>query len=172
MKIEFPLPIRTSYVRVTVLVLCVISIWIQSVFHIYLLQIFVAVIALTSAIALPIFLKRFSLYSLLLFVIGVLFLASAAIGNAYDTIVRQLPIMSQIEFSKIMQPQQVSYGLSQTGFGLVFLAITLAVFLVKKLPEESTQKKKRLYFLLIGSSATIFLLTMGTTSIIKGLGKL
>ena len=77
----------------------------------YLLKVVLAVFAFTVALSLPIHQKQVSVFSILLFISGILFLISGAVEQAYDSVVRPLPVLSQIEFSKIMRPQQISRGL-------------------------------------------------------------
>lgn len=75
-----------------------------------------------------------------LVVIAILFLLSSGVDNAYNAIVKPLPIPEQIEFSRIIRLTQVSRGLSTLGYGIFYLAISVELSRPSKLSEKSKSK--------------------------------
>ena len=130
-----------------------------------------AIIIIAIAVALPIRQKHFSPYSIFLIVSGILFLLSGLIDEAYHNVVSPLPVLKQIEFSKIMQPMQVSGGLRNLGSGILYFLISFAWFQAKETPEKP--KSPRLKFLLLIMAAFgVLFSVIGITSIVEGLSKL
>ena len=91
-----------------------------------LLKVVLAIFAFTVALSWPIHQKHISLFSILLFISGILFLVSGAVEHAYDSVVRPLSVLSQMEFSKILRPQQISRGLWNVGIGSAYLCLSVA----------------------------------------------
>jgi hypothetical protein len=91
---------------------------------------------------------------------------SGAIDNAYEIIVRPLPVLSQMEFSKFMQPTQVSRGLSSMGFGISYFIISSGLLFSKKLREKSKEKRLK-FLLLIMCSVAVLYTASGINSIIE-----
>ena len=131
-----------------------------------------ATLLLAAAIILPIQQKHFSFHSVFLIISGIAFLMSGVIENAYDTNVRQLPVLSQMEFSKFMRPAQVSRGLSNIGFGSIYALISLAWFQSKRLSEIVIKSKVLRVCLWLILVLGIVLTITGINSIVEGLSKL
>ncbi|MBL8100198.1 MAG: hypothetical protein JNK81_13525 [Anaerolineales bacterium] len=129
-----------------------------------------AIVAITISIALPIHQKHFSFYSILFIIIGVLFILSGAIRNTADNFLDPLSISSQIEFSKIMRPKQVSMGLWNVGIGMCN-AILAWVWLksFKNIPPRS---KVIAWAPLILCGIAILFIILGVSSIMNGLSRL
>jgi hypothetical protein len=94
------------------------------------------------------------------------FILSGVVEYAFDTVVRPLPVPSQIEFSKIMKPQQISRGLWNVGIGIAYLLLAVPGLLSKKM---SLGMKWLLLFM--GGIALLYIL-LGISSIIGGVNKL
>src|SRR5262249_16228927 len=90
----------------------------------YVLDGIVATILSTAAIALPIRQKRFSLYSVALVISSILFIISGSVDYAYQSVIDPLPVISQIEFSKVFRPIQVSMGFSELGFAPLYVLLS------------------------------------------------
>ena len=130
-----------------------------------------AIITITFAVILPIHQKRFPLYSIFLVVSGSLFLLSGVVDNAYHTVVSPLPVLQQIEFSKIMQPMQVSRGLWQLGIGILNMLLSFAGFRTKEPPEKPRSKMLRISLLIMAVVGVLYSV-LGITSIVEGLNGL
>ena len=149
-----------------VLTVLATSILVMLVVPNYLLKIFFAIVTLTLALALPLHQKHISLYTVFLLISGILFLVSGVIEQAYETIVNPLPVLSQIEFSKTMRPQQINRGLWNLGIGINYILLSVAGLFSKKI----AQRMKWLLLLMCGM-AMLFML-LGISSIIGGLSRL
>jgi len=115
---------------------------------------------------LPFHQKRISFQSISLLVIAILFIASGTFDYANDNFVRQLPVLQQIEFSKLLRPNQVSRGLANTGMGIAWLL--LGTTFTKLKPPADDEKRKKLWFMFtIGMG--IYWLISGISSIFNGL---
>jgi hypothetical protein len=149
-----------------VLTVLATSILVMLVVPNYLLKMFFAIVTLTLALALPIHQKHISLYTVFLLISSILFLVSGVIEQAYETIVNPLPVLSQIEFSRTMRPQQISRGLGNIGIGIIYILLSVAGLFSKKI----SQRMKWLLLLMCGM-AMLFML-LGRSSIIGGLSRL
>lgn len=130
-----------------------------------------AIITFMIAVVLPFRQKRPALYPIVLAVSGILFLLSGVIDDAYHTVVSPLPVLKQIEFSKIMRPMQVSRGLWNLAAGILYFLISFAWFQTKESPEKP--KSKRLKFLLLIMAVLgVLFAVLGISSIVGGLSKL
>ncbi len=136
----------------------------------YSLKTISAIVAFTISIALPIRQKRFSLYSILLAFVGILFLLSGVIGNAADNFLSSLSISSQIEFSKIMHPERASMGLWNVGIGMcnAILAWLGLTSFKNKPPRSKVIAWSPLLFGVIG----VLFIILGVSSIINGMSGL
>ena len=79
--------------------------------------------------------KHIWFYTVFLLISGILFLVSGVIEQAYETIVNPLPVLSQIEFSKTMRPQQISCGLWNIGIGIIYM-LSVAGYFRRKYRRE------------------------------------
>lgn len=131
-----------------------------------LLKVVLAIFAFIVALSLPIHQKHVSLFSILLFISGILFLISGAVEQAYDSVVRPLSVLSQIEFSKIMRPQQISRGLWNAGIGIAYLCLSFA-----GLRSNKISKRMKWGFLFMCALAVSYI-TLGVFSIVNGLSRL
>jgi hypothetical protein len=71
---------------------------------------------------------------------------SGVVEHAYETVVHPLQVLSQIEFSKIMRPQQISRSPWNIGIGITYLLLSVAGISSKKIPH----RMKWLLFLMCG----------------------
>ena len=129
------------------------------------------ILLLALAVILPIRQKRFSFYSIILVVCSILFILSGAIDYAYHTVVKPLPVLSQIEFSKIMRASQVSRGLTNIAFGMLYMALSFFGFQKGKKLEESKGNVLKFLLWVMVIVGILYSIT-GIDSIIKGLHNL
>jgi hypothetical protein len=146
-----------------VLTVLATSILVMLVVPNYSLKFFFAIVTLTLALALQIHQKHIWLYTVFLLISGILFLVSGVIEQAYETIVNPLPVLSQIEFSRTMRPQQVSRGLWNIGIGIIHILLSVA-----GLFSEKISQRMKWWLLLMCGIAILFMLS-GISSIIGGL---
>ena len=146
----------------------IISVMLDSTYILYGIGV---ILLLAFAIILPIQQKHFSFYSIILVVCSILFIVSGAIDYAYHTVVKPLPVISQIEFSKIMRPSQVSRGLTNVAFGMLYMALSFFGF-QKATKLEKPKGSVLKFFLCVMVIAGILYSTTGIDSIVKGLHKL
>jgi len=130
-----------------------------------------ATLLLTIAIVLPIHRKKFSYHSIFLVISAIALLLSGIVESAYDTVVRPLPILSQMEFSKFMRPAQVSRGLSHIGFGFLNVLLSLAWLQSKRLSEKAQSDPLMVAWWIVLVLGILYALT-GINSILQGLRKL
>jgi hypothetical protein len=149
-----------------VLTVLATSILVMLVVPNYLLKIFFAIVTLTLALGLQIHQKHIWLYTVFLLISGILFLVSGVIEQAYETIVNPLPVLSQIEFSRTMRPQQISRGLWNIGIGIIHILLSVAGLFSKKISQ-----RMKWWLLLLCGIAILFML-LGISSIIGGLSTL
>ena len=129
-----------------------------------------AIVAITISIALPIYQKRFSFYSILFIIVGVLFILSGAIKNAADNFLDPMSISSQIEFSKIMRPRQISMGLWNVGIGMC--NAMLAWVWLKSFKNIPPRSKVMAWAPPILCIIAILFIILGVSSIMNGLSRL
>ncbi len=128
-----------------------------------------ALFLLILAIDLFIRQKRLFVCSLLLVVGSLLFLLSGAADDANKNVLRSLPVISQIEFSKVKYPGQLSLGLATLGTGIALLGLSLAwLFLGRNKSENS---KAELFLSLTMSGISIIFVLLGIFSAINGFGR-
>jgi len=129
-----------------------------------------ASVTFTAAIVLPIRQKRFSMYSVFLAIVGILFLLSGVIGNAADKFLNSLSVSDQIEFSRIVRPNQVSRGLWNVGIGIcnALLAWSWWTKFRNRVQQSKTMNG---LFLILGVVGILFIIS-GISTIIDGLSRL
>src|SRR5687767_3756394 len=149
-----------------VLTVLATSILVMLVVPNYLLKIFFAIVTLTLALGLQIHQKHIWLYTVFLLISGILFLVSGVIEQAYETIVNPLPVLSQIEFSRTMRPQQISRGLWNIGIGIIHILLSVAGLFSKKILQRMN------WWLLLLCGIAILFMLLGISSIIGGLSTL
>ncbi|MFT3890693.1 MAG: hypothetical protein QM730_03595 [Anaerolineales bacterium] len=136
----------------------------------YFLDGYIATLLLAAAIILPIWQKRFSFYSIVLVISGILVILSGAFHYVYFNVVAPSPIDNQVEFSKFMRPLQVSHGLTTAAIGILHLTLSYFGFQKNKKSENPTGIVLKL-FLWVITIAGMFYSVMGINSIIEGLRK-
>ncbi|MBK9208210.1 MAG: hypothetical protein IPL71_07880 [Anaerolineales bacterium] len=138
MNISLHKKIRRNSIGIAILIIIVIF-GLLILIPTYALRAIFAIMAFTFATVLPIRQKKFPLLSLIFIVIGILFILSGAIGDAAENHTISSSVSSQIEFSKILRPWQVSAGLSNTGIGLCKCCTCLVLV---KIPQNEPSHSK------------------------------
>jgi hypothetical protein len=134
-----------------------------------MLDTFIPIFLIALAVGLPIKQKHFSLYSITLLISGILFIGSGAITYAYHDVIDPLPVISQIEFSKVLRPVQVSMGLSEMAFAVLY--VSLAFVWLQKVSLKSKSKYIKLFWVALGIIGIVYAF-QGVTSVIAGLSRL
>jgi hypothetical protein len=132
----------------------------------YLLPASFATVSLTIAVILPFHQKRISFQSISLLIIAILFIGSGTFKYANDNFLRPLSVLQQIEFSKYMQPNQISSGLEKTGLGIAFLVLGITL---NKLKPPVNEVRKKLPFIMFMIVMGFLQLILGISSIFNGL---
>jgi len=128
-----------------------------------------AVFLLILAIDLFIRQKRLFVCSLLLVVGSLLFLLSGATDDINNNVLRSLPVISQIEFSKVEYPGQLSLGLATLGTGTALLGLSLGWLFLRRIKSEHW--KAELFLSLTMSGISIVFVVLGIFSAINGFGR-
>ena len=100
--------------------------WSMDRFHVnYLVPVCMATVLLTFACWYLYFKKQISFFPIALLIFGVLSLASGVVTYAYDMVIGPLPLIDQMEFSRVIQPDKINLGLFQAVFGFFVLRNSL-----------------------------------------------
>jgi hypothetical protein len=163
---------RNSIILAILLVIAIMALFsLLTFFPSHTIKTIFAIITITFAVVLPVHQKRFSLYSIFLVVSGILFLLSGVVDNAYHTVISPLPILQQIEFSKMMQPMQISRGLWHLAMGILYMLFSFAWLQTKEPPEKPKSKPLKISLLFMAVVGVLYSV-LGITSIVEGLNKL
>ncbi len=169
MNVSLDKNIRRNSIGIALLIVTVIF-GILILIPAYALKAIFAIIAFTIAIVLPIRQKQFPFSSLVFMGVGILFILSGAIGGAAENFTNSLSVSSQIEFSKILRPWQVSTGLSHVGFGIysAMLAWIWSTSLKNKPSSSKVISRSPLIFYIF---AFLYII-LGVSTILRGLSRL
>ena len=154
----------TAIVLITVF-FCGLSIFSINFIPIYAVKAFFSIILVALSVGILANKKHITLYVFFFFIAGLLFVASAVFSYGYVNVIKPLSILQQIEFSKIIRPQQISSGLSNIGFGISYIALFV---LVKPTPFFKKYKWYVLFIFLV----SILKLLLGIDSVIEGSSRL
>jgi hypothetical protein len=124
-----------------------------------------AILAFSSSAILSIHQKRISINAAVVFMAGLLFLASSVLAFGFALFTQNMSILDQIRFSGILRPRQVSQGLATVGMSLIILLANFGTSKMKSVAETGSRKNLNAFSISIG----IFLLLIGIYSVINGL---
>ena len=91
----------------------------------YLIPVCMATVLLTFACWYLYFKKQISFFPIAVLIFGVLSLVSGVVTYAYDMVIGPLPLIDQMEFSRVIQPDKINLGLFQAVFGFFVLRNSL-----------------------------------------------
>ena len=108
----------------------------------YIVPSTLAIISFTLSVILSIRQKSLSAFSIIAFLVGVLFLASSVIDFGFSRFTQNMSAHDRFVFSGIIRPNQVSQGLASIGIGIALISVGLRNISAKTLEESNGQLQK------------------------------
>jgi len=135
----------------------------------YIVPAFVAAITLSTALAMSIRQKRISIGVVVIFIIGVLFLASGVIQFGFSNFEQNLSNHDRVEFYRMMRPDQVSRGLANSGMGIGLILVCIADIKRKVQTGDDLRSRRQKALIVVVICVGIFFLFFGIYTVISGL---
>jgi len=113
--------------------------------------------------------KRAPIYSIVFVIVGVLILASSIFGLGDSIFVQKMSIQEQLNFYRVLRPEQVSFGFMESGMGILLCWGSFANFKDNVLSEANDGARKHKILYLFTLHAGIFCFVVGIYLVIHGL---
>lgn len=157
--------ISISLVILMIFLLCIVAFLFAKYIPSYAIQVFVSSIILALSIFILFKEKHITIFTFFLFVSGLLFILSASISYGYTKTIEPLTVLQQIEFYKILRPEQISRGLGNIGMSISYITF---VILIRSKPFANKYKWHTIFILIV----SILLFLFGIYSVIQGSSRL